>query len=189
MLQLYCAIYTVGATIHASGRRAVAVASVIDRLPAKAGQPWFDEELCGGRLGERDFDPAPELPAWMLAGAGCSDSRLVCRGGSWARGGTERFVTGAHRLVCWTAWDLGMEPLPGDVLVIGDRRRGERIHSCVFIKSEAGVWTTADVLPCERTGAAEASLVARTVRGESVVGHGPPRRILGWVDLDRVPLT
>lgn len=179
-------MYTVGDQIHVV--RTAAVGGLAARLPSRAGEPWFDGELCEGLADRRGFDASAALPCWMLDGLGCTDGRLVSRGRSWAPGGTERLISGAHRLTCWTTWDLGMEPSPGDVLVVGDRRRGEQMHSCVFVRSDGAVWTTADVLPDRRTGVLTASLVERSVIGESMRGaSGAERRVLGWVDLARAP--
>lgn len=164
------------------------MAELAARIPAWAGDPWLELEVCEGRLGSRGHDPAPELPCWLLGLLGCGDSRLAARGGSWSSGGTERLVSGAHRLACWRPWDLGMEPMPGDVLVVGDRRRGEGQHSCVFVSSDGGSWTTADLEPDPRTGALRAAEAVRRVVGECLVWpSGPRRRILGWVDLGLVP--
>lgn len=161
---------------------------VLSRLPSSAGSEWFDMELCEGMLGRPGFDPAPQLPFWMLASVGCTDSRLVSRGSRPAKSGSEKLLTGAHRLTCWTRWELGMEPGPGDVLLVGDRRRGETLHSCVYLGRSGAGWEVAEVHTCQRTGALTASVNVKAVSGTALAGARESRSILGWVDLDRVPL-
>lgn len=162
-------------------------------LPSSTGDCWFDSVLCQGRRHNFGYDPTPELPHWMLAELGCRDSRILCRDVPshrihWSPRGVERVSVGARRTACWQQWDLGLAPEPGDVLHLGAESRGERPHICVFVSADGPLWTTADVVPCDRTGAWRAQLVVRSVAGDSLFGRrGPSVRINGWMDLERVP--
>lgn len=115
-----------------------------------------------------------------------------------AKGGLERrglasVMTAGKANGAWVEAGAGRRPRPGDFLVIGDRA-GSISHVSIAIDTEGSTWRTADAGqgPRDRQAAAyvERSWNERAgTLGAPQGSTAAPRSLLGWVDIDRYPIS
>ena len=180
------------AKLPAEDLRNLSMELISSVVPSRAGDPWFENELCQGRTNDRGYNPGPELCHWLLWKLGCRDSRILSRDVpelnlQHSNRGTERIALGAQRLTAWRPFRLDDVPNRGDILHMGSIARGEPEHVCIFMWVDGDKWITADVLPCERKGHFQAALISRRLQGDKVIGRsGETKRLNAWVDITRL---
>lgn len=182
----------------AEDRRARAVRLIQSYVPSETGDAKFAEiSKDYGGIGTT----CGYLTGWLLWRLGAKDNRIVNR--EQAADGLKyhvaenisRLVGGAKALGAWRTLADGL-PKPGDMAYYatnpppGPPPAGWNWHEHVNVVLDAGPdeWRTADG---GRTvnGHQAAEIVTRKRVGSDKLDYlGGPRSIIGWVDLDAVPL-
>jgi len=113
------------------------------------------------------------------------------------RNGVSKLVAGAKALGCWVADGAGREPARMDLVYMTvPGKAGTADHVEVFRQIEGATWEAAAAGQGSREKQ-RAEIVHRLVNDQRASGGaryvsspaGDPKRIIGWVDLERVPLV
>lgn len=172
-----------------SDLRSLAVSFVTAVTPSFEGDEWFDSVLCQGRLPDPRYLPGPDLCHWLLWKLGCRDSRILCRdvpesGIRYTGKSIDVILQGAQRMAAWRPFVLENGPLPGDILLTGSTTRGEPRHINMFLNTRGKLWTTVDIVACEKTGRWIVTEVVRELNGYRMVErNGVSKQLNGWVDV------
>lgn len=171
-------------------------------VPSTEGDKKFDNLMthakCEARRNENpNFTTCGSLPGWLfsrlglpaLANYGLGGVRDVAmKIGCWVKHDE------LHNAMYKSAYGADRRPLPGDVYLLGNSvNSAEIMHIGVIVNSNGDRWWTADAGQGEKK-IQQALYVPRKYQvntrqldGENYgVGTGrPPRRLVGWVDIDR----
>lgn len=132
--------------------------------------------------------PGAELCHWMLWKLGCRDSRILSRSVPEARiaradDAFQKLHRGAQRLGAWQNFVLDSVPKPGDIVLTGNRTRGEQERARILVAADGPrAWRVMDAW----TDARDRLVLSRStveVRGETLVRPGGRELLAGWVDL------
>lgn len=113
------------------------------------------------------------------------------------RNGVSKLVAGAKALGCWVADGVGREPKRMDLVYMTvPGKEGVADHVEVFRAIDGTTWEAAAAGQGSRDKQ-RAEIVHRSITDNRVTGGarhvsspaGEPKRIIGWVDLERVPLV
>ena len=169
-------------------------------MESKYGDDLFAELVDGQYTPGGTGTTCPYLPAAALFYLGCRDPGLVNRDDPEGltkfeygdkTNGISKLYYGGKAAGCWVDDGPGREPQEGDIYyVIGPEHVGH------FCRQKGGIWHTGDSGQGTHL-VQEAKYVDRPVRDDRARGghryiggpNGDMRQLMGWVDLDRVPLT
>lgn len=113
-----------------------------------------------------------------------------------ARNGVSKLVAGAKAFGCWVSDGIGREPARMDLVYMTvPGKEGAADHVEVFRALDGTTWEAAAAGQGTREEQ-RAEIVRRSITDQRTSGGaryvsslaGEPKRIIGWVDLDRVPL-
>lgn len=184
-------------------RREAALALMANYLPSVTGDARFSEisRDYGGKGTTCGY-----LPIWIWWRLGCVDQRLINRtdpatGLRYAVGmNIAAIVNGGKALGAWRTLKDGSRPLPGDVVYYakdppelttdgdGNQVKNFREHVNVAIDCSGTQWRTGDAGRTSPVGTQMAEFVTRHYSAGWVDYFGGPRKVIGWVDMDAVPL-
>lgn len=180
------------------GIRDIAIAACQRVVPSRYPDAAF-QEMTGGKFAAGFGSSCGFLASYVLMTIGCRDARILNRevdGLVYTPGDNiSRLVHGAQALGCWRTLADGGTPLPGDIPVCSNGPPSSE-HTFVFESSQLDAsgnefWTSYD------GGSPTADSSSRHVMGAGArerIGAaqlafiGGPRGILGYIDLDLVPL-
>lgn len=173
-------------------------------LPSVTGDARFKEISLdyGGRGTTCGY-----LPIWIWWRLGCTDPVLINRtdksAGLVYKVGMNiaAIVNGGKRLRAWRTLKDGGRPLPGDVVYYandppkiehdadGNPIKNFHEHVNVAIDCSGQEWRTGDAGRTSPAGTQMAEFVTRPMTGaDSILYFGGSRKVIGWVDMDAVPL-
>jgi hypothetical protein len=173
-------------------RRSDALSIIAAVVPSRWGDPAF-EAITGGAYSPGYGTTCGYLCSYLLHQLGCRDPRIINRrdddaGLEYHPGeNISRLVYGAHALGAWRDGPLRIKP--GDIYFIS-RGPASSEHVGVFLRAAPGLWHTADAGQTDAYGDQAAVYLARPFDGASL-GHpngGEPRPVVGYVDLNAIPL-
>ncbi len=145
------------------------------------------EILVDGGWDER-VEPSGDFCHWFLWKLGCRDSRILSRNvpeASIRREGhpARRLLEGAQRLGAWRPFQLDASPLPGDIILTGERRKGEQERARVVLAADdSRRWFAVEVW-LDSANKLRMSEFPFEVRGEELVRSGMRETLVGWVNL------
>lgn len=131
--------------------------------------------------------PSADFCHWFLWKMGCKDSRILSRNvpeSSIVRTGDlfKKLSDGAQRLGAWKPFQLETTPSPGDILLSGNRKKGEQERARVVTAVDGPkLWHVVDVWMDKET--MRLAEVPTSVRGEDLVRPSGREVLVGWVDL------
>ncbi len=165
------------------------VALCREYVGGSVGDPKF-EEVTQGRADAPRYSACGDLINFVLYRIGCRDPSIVNRnepqdGLEWHVGeNISRPVSGAKRVGAWVDYVSGLLPKPGDCALIG-AWPDEIEH--VFVVLEAGpeTWLTADYGAVNSVGQQSSSIGTTTLSSGRIGRYN--RKLIGWIDIDRVP--
>lgn len=190
-------------------RREAALALLANYLPSATGDARFKEVAQDyGGMGTT----CGYLTGWLLWRLGCVDNRIVNRTDK-ARGlryfvgeNISRLVNGGKALGAWRTVEKHGLPKPGDLAYyandppkIETDKAGNQIknfheHVNVVVEARADAWRTGDAGRTVGAGVQGAEFVNRAAHqisgGKVTLDYfGGPRRCIGYVDLEAVPIA
>ena len=186
--------------------RAAAERVVDHYVPSKYPEERF-LELIDNRWQPGGGTTCAYLTAKVLVLVGCREPDLVNHEDPEAlgrirfefgdtRNGVSKLVAGAKALGCWVGDGAGREPARMDLVYMTvPGKEGTADHVEVFRAIEGSTWEAAAAGQGTREEQ-RAELVRRSITDQRESGGaryvsspaGEPKRVIGWVDLDRVPL-
>lgn len=186
--------------------RAAAERVVDHYVPSKYPEERF-LELIDNRWQPGGGTTCAYLTAKILVLVGCREPDLVNHEDPEAlgrirfefgdtRNGVSKLVAGAKALGCWVGDGAGREPARMDLVYMTvPGKEGTADHVEVFRAIEGTTWEAAAAGQGTREEQ-RAEIVRRSITDQRASGGpryvsspaGEPKRVIGWVDLDRVPL-
>ena len=186
--------------------RAAAERVVDHYVPSKYPEERF-LELIDNRWQPGGGTTCAYLTAKVLVLVGCREPDLVNHEDPEAlgrirfefgdtRNGVSKLVAGAKALGCWVGDGAGREPARMDLVYMTvPGKEGTADHVEVFRAIEGTTWEAAAAGQGTREEQ-RAEIVRRSITDQRASGGpryvsspaGEPKRVIGWVDLDRVPL-
>lgn len=151
------------------------------------------EDVTQGRAGRANYSACGDLINFVSYRMGSRDPSFVCRNGvgtAWAdTKNISRPVGFARRNGQWRTLQNG-EPQPGDLVLIG-QFPNEQEHVFVLLDIQGDQWTSADYgqKTAESGYKPSSAIVTRTRQGGNLVRSGRGRSIVGWIDLESIPLA
>jgi len=180
-----------------SPRRVRALALVAEVVPSKYGDDKFARVAPGLKAETVDGKPRLTQNGVILPDNFTTCGSLPCfvgRGLGDPRGitqcGLEQIRIVAKKADAWVDAGGDRRPKPGDFFIVGNDA-GAVLHVGVVIAAPAtGPWKTADAGQGTKL-AQEARYVERPYDPVAVTLGGPvgPRKLFGWLDLDRFPIA
>ncbi|WP_437679984.1 hypothetical protein [Sorangium sp. So ce131] len=129
---------------------------------------------------------------WLLWRIGCRDATVVNRNepGDGLTYRPARNISMLRWNTYFRVASRDARPEPGDIYLVSDGPPPTE-HVGVVLDVAGDVWTTADAGQPNVRGEQCARLVKRRLRADGALerldGASPPRRLQGWLDLERVP--
>lgn len=169
--------------------RQVAVELLTKYVPSNYDDPAFQEIINGDYGG--GGTTCGFLAHWLMWRLGCRVNGLVNR--TDPDGGLS-YVNGKNvARIRWNSYFQvykGGTPLPGDIVFISNGPPATE-HILIFLKSEGGVWTSADAGQTNaEDGKQYAAIRERPLRKGGLVSPTmTSRQVQGWIPIDTLPLT
>jgi hypothetical protein len=148
------------------------------------------EEVTQGRNHSSGYSACGDLINFVMYRLGCRDSSLVNRdepdsGLAWHVGeNISRPYNGAKAAGIWVSAKPDIDPNPGDLVLIG-QWPDEQEHVFCVLDVNGNEWTSGDYGQVNASGQPSSKLVSRTRSGTKLGS----RTIIGWVNLDALPLA
>ena len=156
------------------------------------GEMLFEEVTQGRNLHDKKYSACGCLPNFMTWRLGCRDQGFVNRdepsaGLIYTPSYNISLPVGSARARGqWRTLANGL-PEPGDLVLIG-QHPNEKEHMFVLLDINGDTWTSADYGQQSAEGASSA-IVTRVKQGGNLVRFGGARSIVGWIDIESLPLT
>ena len=156
------------------------------------GEMLFEEVTQGRNLHDKKYSACGCLPNFMTWRLGCRDQGFVNRdepsaGLVYTPSYNISLPVGSARARGqWRTLANGL-PEPGDLVLIG-QYPNEVEHMFVLLDINGDQWTSADYGQTSPEGASSA-IVTRVKQGGNLVRFGGARSIVGWIDIESLPLT